>query len=136
MVTFSDRLKLFIVINYLYYLGSNLKKSEMLKWVEKGSRGLWTQVGGTLEHVVLWWSNSPLSCRPSSCAKHLRDWLLLIQQDDAPEPILSTLKGLGETLTVHVVGTTWDKQFRLALVASSLPVDYDFEDSEFFSSDV
>lgn len=113
-----------------------MKKSEMLKWVEKGSRGLWTQVGGTLEHVVLWWSNSPLCCRPSSCAKHLRDWLLLIQQEDAPEPILSTLKGLGETLTVHVVGTTWDKQFRLALVSSSLPVDYDYDDTEFFSTEV
>ncbi|XP_052867955.1 uncharacterized protein LOC128273922 [Anopheles cruzii] len=108
-----------------------LKKSELVKWVNRGSRGLWTQIGGTLEHVVLWWSSSPLACRPPACAKYLREWLSLLQLDEAPEPILSTLKGLGETLTVHVTSTIWDKQFRLAVVASSLPVDYPFEESEF-----
>ncbi|KFB53386.1 hypothetical protein ZHAS_00021700 [Anopheles sinensis] len=108
-----------------------LTKSELLKWVNRGSRGLWTQIGGTLEHVVLWWSSSPLACRPAACAKYLREWLSLLQPDEAPEPILSTLKGLGETLTVHVTSTIWDKQFRLAVVASSLPVDFPFEESEF-----
>ena len=124
---------------------------EIIKWVNRGTRGLWTQVGSTLEHVVLWWSNAPLACRPSACARHLRDWLLMIQTDgffflkcllnykitlhfpnvDAPEPILSTLKGLGETLTVYVTGTTWDKQFRLTLVSSLLPINFDYQNSEF-----
>lgn len=36
-------------------------------------------------------------------------------------------------MTVHVACTTWDKQFRLALVASSLPIDYKFESQEFYS---
>lgn len=53
---------------------------------------------------------------------------------DAPEPILSTLRGLGETLTVYVTGTTWDKQFRLTLVSSVLPVNYNFENTEFHCS--
>ncbi|XP_062711971.1 uncharacterized protein LOC134289697 [Aedes albopictus] len=113
-----------------------LNKAELIKWVNRGTRGLWTQVGGTLEHVVLWWSNSPLACRPPACAKYLRDWLSLITPDEAPEPILSMLKGLGETLTVHVTSTIWDRQFRLAIVASSLPVDYPFEESEFYSPNV
>lgn len=108
-----------------------MNKEEIVKWMNRGTRGLWTQVGGTLEHVVLWWSNNSLACRPTVCAKYLRDWLLLIQPDDAPEPILSTLKGLGETLTPHVAGTTWDRQFRLALVASLLPVDHSYENTEF-----
>lgn len=112
----------------------DLNKSELIKWVNRGNRGLWTQVGGTLEHVVLWWSSSPLACRPAACTKYLRDWLSLITSDDAPEPILSTLKGLGETLTVHVSSTIWDKQFRLSIVSSSLPVDYPFEESEFYSA--
>ncbi|XP_055548511.1 uncharacterized protein LOC129732056 [Wyeomyia smithii] len=111
-----------------------LNKTELIKWVNRGTRGLWTQVGGTLEHVVLWWSNSPLACRPPACAKYLRDWLLLITPDEAPEPILSMLKGLGETLTVHVSSTIWDRQFRLAVVASSLAVDYPFEESEFYNA--
>lgn len=53
---------------------------------------------------------------------------------EAPETIVSILRCLGETLTVHVVCTIWDKQFRLALIAASLPVDYKFESSEFFST--
>lgn len=108
-----------------------MNKSELLKWIERGSRGLWTQVGTTLDHVVLWWSHAPLAFRSPNCAKHLRDWLLICQPEDAPEPILSTLKGLGETLTIHVAGTTWDKQFRLTLVSSSLPVDYSFDNTDF-----
>ncbi|XP_058825246.1 uncharacterized protein LOC131685499 [Topomyia yanbarensis] len=110
-----------------------LSKTELIKWVNRGTRGLWTQVGGTLEHVVLWWSNSPLACRPAACAKYLRDWLLLVTPDEAPEPILSMLKGLGETLTIHVTSTIWDRQFRLSVVASSLPVDHPFEESEFYN---
>lgn len=98
-----------------------------------------------MEHVVLWWNVNPLACRPAGCAKYLREWLMLLGEkfalkngtkfltfnllapEDAPEPILSTLKGLGETLTVHVMESVWDKQFRLALVSSSLPVDYKYE---------
>lgn len=33
-----------------------------------------------------------------------------------------------------MVCTIWDKQFRMALVASSLPVDYKFETAEFYSA--
>lgn len=128
-------------------------------------------MGSTLEHVVLWWSSAPLACRPAACAKHLRDWLLVIQPEgihfvsvdfvsilykiyidkekyifdikicvyificlDAPEPILSTLRGLGETLTVYVAGTTWDQQFRLALVSGAQPVHKSFENPEFYCS--
>jgi hypothetical protein len=109
----------------------DIDREEMMKWVNKGSRSLWTQIGGMLEHVVLWWSTSPLACRPSACARYLRDWLLLICPEDAPEPINSMLQSLGETLTVHVCNTIWDRQFRLTLVSASLPVDYPFSSSEF-----
>lgn len=53
---------------------------------------------------------------------------------EAPETLVSILRCLGETITVHVACTTWDKQFRLALVASSLPIDYKFENPEFYST--
>lgn len=52
---------------------------------------------------------------------------------EAPETLVSILRCLGETLTTHVACTTWDKQFRLALVASSLPIDYKFESQEFYT---
>lgn len=52
---------------------------------------------------------------------------------EAPETLVSILRCLGETMTVHVACTTWDKQFRLALVASSLPIDYKFESQEFYT---
>lgn len=53
---------------------------------------------------------------------------------EAPETLVSILRCLGETITVHVSCTTWDKQFRLALVSSSLPIDYKFENQEFYSA--
>lgn len=84
--------------------------------------------------MVLWWCNTPLACQPVAAAKHLRDWLLNVQFDDAPETILSILRCLGETITVHVACTTWDKQFRLTLVSSSLPIDYKYEREEFYSA--
>lgn len=112
-----------------------ITKAEVMNLINKASRFLWTNVGTSLEHYVLWWSHIPLACRPVGCAKYLRDWLLIIQADDAPEPILSTLKGLGEILTVHAVGTTWDKHFRLCLVAGSLKIDHCYENTEFQHAD-
>lgn len=66
---------------YCFCLDKQPSKAEIIKWVNRGTRSLWTQVGSTLEHVVLWWSNAPLACRPAACAKYLRDWLLLIQAE-------------------------------------------------------
>lgn len=61
--------------------GKQSSKADIIKLVTRGTRVLWTQVGSTLEHVVLWWSNAPLACRPAACAKYLRDWLLIIQSE-------------------------------------------------------
>lgn len=80
---------------------NEITKDEIMNLINRASRFLWTNVGGTLEHYLLWWAQFPLACRPVSCAKYLREYLMLIQPDDAPEPILSTLKSLGEILTVH-----------------------------------
>lgn len=82
---------------------NEITKDEIMNLINRASKFLWTNVGATLEHSLLWWSqNLPLACRPVTCTKYLRDYLLLIQADDAPEPIRSTLKSLGEVLTVHV----------------------------------
>lgn len=80
---------------------NEITKDEIMNLINRASRFLWTNVGGTLEHYLLWWAQFPLACRPVSCSKYLREYLMLIQPDDAPEPILSTLKSLGEILTVH-----------------------------------
>ncbi|CAO1395618.1 unnamed protein product [Diamesa serratosioi] len=102
---------------------NEITKDEIMSLISKASRFLWTNVGGTLEHYLLWWAQFPLACRPVSCTKYLRDYLMLITLDNAPEPILSTLKSLGEILTVHAVSTSWDKNFRICLVLSSQRVD-------------
>lgn len=110
-----------------------ITKSEIMALIEKASRFLWTHVSGTLEHFVLWWNAAPLACRPVGCTKYLREWLLT-QSDDAPEPILSTLKSLGEILTIHVIGCLWDKQFRNCLVLANGKPDQKFDQhSEFHS---
>lgn len=110
-----------------------ITKSEIMKLIQKASRFLWTHVSGTLEHFVLWWNTAPLACRPVGCTKYLREWLLM-QPDDAPEPILSTLKSLGEILTMHVSGCLYDKQFRNCLILSNCKPDQKFERTSEFHS--
>ena len=110
-----------------------ITKSEIMALIEKASRFLWTHVSGTLEHFVLWWNAAPLACRPVGCTKYLREWLLT-QPDDAPEPILSTLKSLGEILTIHVIGCLWDKQFRNCLVLANGKPDQKFDQHSAFHS--
>lgn len=110
-----------------------ITKQEIMKLIQKASRFLWTHVSGTLEHFVLWWNAAPLACRPVGCTKYLREWLLM-QSDEAPEPISGCLKSLGEILTVHVVGCLWDKQFRNCLILSNGKPDQKFDkNSEFYS---
>lgn len=53
----------------------------IVKHVNKATQSLWTQTGATLEHVVLWWCNTPLGCQPVAAARHLRDWLINMQYD-------------------------------------------------------
>lgn len=82
---------------------NEITKDEIMNLINRASKFLWTNVGATLEHSLLWWSQYlPLACRPVTCTKYLREYLMVIQPDDAPEPIRSTLKSLGEVLTVHV----------------------------------
>lgn len=128
---------------------------DLLNWVNKGTRSLWTFVAATMEHIILWWNNAPLACKSVSAVGHLRSWLLsmpfvgklkqisfknllmfifsILILIDAPEIIQSILHCLGESLTVHVTHTMWDKQFRLALVASHISIEYVFERKEFES---
>ena len=115
---------------------SEMNKSEIIKLIEKASRFLWTHISSTLENYVLWWNQAlPLASRPIGCAKYLREWLLA--QVDAPEPILGTLKSLGEILTIHVVGCLWDKQFRRCLILSYItrPEQKFDRNSEFHCND-
>lgn len=110
-----------------------VSKFDIMRLIEKASRFLWTHVSTMLEHFVLWWNSAPLACRPVGCTKYLREWLLL-QCADAPEPIFSTLRGLGEILTIHTVGCLWDKQFRNCLVLSFGSPHRIFDrNSEFFT---
>lgn len=64
-----------------FALDERITKAEIVKWVNKATKGLWTQTGTTLEHVLLWWCSTPLACQPVAAAKHLRDWLLNLQYD-------------------------------------------------------
>lgn len=113
----------------------DITKHDIMKLIEKASRFLWTHITGTLENFVLWWNHTlPLACRSVGCAKHLREWLLA--HAEAPEPVQTTLKSLGEILTIHVVGCLWDKQFRKCLILANLHPEQKFErNSDFYCHD-
>ncbi|CAH0555396.1 unnamed protein product [Brassicogethes aeneus] len=80
---------------------------------------LWGEVGNYLEHVILWWTYCPMSTRPPHSSQHLREWInQFLPTADIPGVLLSALSTLADALGVHVTSTSWDQQFRLALVAS------------------
>lgn len=116
--------------------------------VDSNGRNTWTCGAVVVQHTI--GVSTCCSCSTSTRLAHqfpirwcVRKYvnlpfnLILTQcpfRSDAPETILSILHCLGETMTVHVACTTWDKQFRLTLVSASLPIDYKFERTEFYTS--
>ncbi|XP_056647608.1 uncharacterized protein LOC130452384 [Diorhabda sublineata] len=92
------------------------------KVLEYYEQVLWGEVGNFLEHIVLWWSSSPLSARSPHSSEHLREWIIqFIPLADVSPVVLSSLASLADALGVHVASTSWDQYFRLALVASNKP---------------
>lgn len=80
---------------------------------------LWGEVGNFLEHIILWWASSPLSARSPHSSQHLREWITqFIPTAEVPSVVLSALTSLADALGVHVTLTSWDQNFRLALVGS------------------
>lgn len=113
---------------------STKAKAKVLEYYEKI---LWAEVGNFLEHIILWWGASPLSVRPPHSSQHLREWIMqfiptgnnnlskkMLQKYkmyvlvEIPGFILSALQSLADALGVHVTSTSWDQNFRLALVSS------------------
>lgn len=77
------------------------------------------EVGNCLEHIILWWGQSPLSTRPPHSSQHLREWIVqFLPAAEIPGFIISAIQTLADALSVHVTSTSWDQNFRLALVAS------------------
>lgn len=77
------------------------------------------EVGNCLEHIILWWGQTPLSTRPPHSSQHLREWILqFLPLAEIPGFIISAIQSLADALSVHVTSTSWDQNFRLALVAS------------------
>lgn len=60
---------------------NEITKEEIMNLINRASRFLWTNVGGTLEHYLLWWAQFPLACRPASCTKYLREYLMVLLID-------------------------------------------------------
>lgn len=112
---------------------NEITKEEIMNLITRASRFLWTNVGATLEHYLLWWAVFPMACRPVSCAKYLREYLMLIQPDDAPEPILSTLKSLGEILTVHAGKCSGQFSFELNVLSQAFIILYKVIPFSYFS---
>ena len=42
---------------------NEITKEEIMNLINRASRFLWTSVGGTLEHYLLWWAQFPLACK-------------------------------------------------------------------------
>ncbi|XP_017869827.1 PREDICTED: uncharacterized protein LOC108618361 [Drosophila arizonae] len=94
---------------------------DMNAYIVRGLRLLWSYVGIILDHILLWWIDTPMSCYNLTHIDSIRCWLFHQSVNDIPEPVYSTLRGIGEILTGFMCNNIWDQLFRLALVSSSNP---------------
>ncbi|KAH8276791.1 hypothetical protein KR026_000809 [Drosophila bipectinata] len=92
---------------------------DMNVYIVKGLRLLWSYVGIILDHILLWWIDTPVSCYRLTHIDSIRSWLYHQSVNDIPEPVFSTLRGIGEILTGFVCNNIWDQLFRLTLISSN-----------------
>ncbi|ALC46001.1 CG13842 [Drosophila busckii] len=90
-------------------------------YIVRGLRLLWSYVGIILDHILLWWIDTPISCYNLTHIDSIRCWLNHQNVNDIPEPVFSTLRGIGEILTGFMCNNIWDQLFRLVLISSSNP---------------
>uniref|UniRef100_A0A1A9VBA1 Coiled-coil protein 142 C-terminal domain-containing protein n=1 Tax=Glossina austeni TaxID=7395 RepID=A0A1A9VBA1_GLOAU len=89
------------------------------EFVLQGMRLMWSYVGIILDHIILWWIDTPISCYSLAHVNSIRKWLFMQNVNDVPEPIYSTLQGVAEILTNFVSNNLWDRLFRLTLTTAS-----------------
>ncbi|KAH8312619.1 hypothetical protein KR044_011687 [Drosophila immigrans] len=94
---------------------------DMNAYIVRGLRLLWSYVGIILDHILLWWIDTPMSCYNLTHIDSIRCWLYHQNVNDIPEPVFSTLRGIGEILTGFMCNNIWDQLFRLTLISSSNP---------------
>uniref|UniRef100_A0A1I8PN77 Coiled-coil protein 142 C-terminal domain-containing protein n=1 Tax=Stomoxys calcitrans TaxID=35570 RepID=A0A1I8PN77_STOCA len=92
---------------------------DLHEYVLKGMRLMWSYVGIILDHIILWWIDTPISCYSLTHVDSIRSWLYLANVKDIPEPVYSTLQGIGEILTNFVSNNLWDRLFRLTLISAT-----------------
>ncbi|EDW80623.1 uncharacterized protein Dwil_GK11629 [Drosophila willistoni] len=92
---------------------------DMNAYIVRGMRLLWSYVGIILDHILLWWIDTPMSCYNINHIDSIRSWLYHQSVNDIPEPVFSTLRGIGEILTGFVCNNIWDQLFRLTLISST-----------------
>uniref|UniRef100_A0A1A9WJB3 Coiled-coil protein 142 C-terminal domain-containing protein n=1 Tax=Glossina brevipalpis TaxID=37001 RepID=A0A1A9WJB3_9MUSC len=89
------------------------------EFVLQGMRLMWSYVGIILDHIILWWIDTPISCYSLAHVNSIRKWLYMQNVNELPEPIYSTLQGVAEILTNFVSNNLWDRLFRLTLMTTS-----------------
>ncbi|XP_073819814.1 uncharacterized protein [Musca autumnalis] len=92
---------------------------DLHEYVLRGMRLMWSYVGIILDHIILWWIDTPISCYSLTHVDSIRNWLYLHNVRDIPEPVYSTLQGIGEILTNFVSNNLWDRLFRLTLISAT-----------------
>ncbi|KAL0279778.1 UNVERIFIED_CONTAM: hypothetical protein PYX00_001263 [Menopon gallinae] len=92
-------------------IGSNCIKTS------KTTEVLWGEVGGYVEHGLLWWTSDPLGSASPIHSHQLRDYLMKLKDADSVPPLLiPAVNSLIDALCCHTTSTSWDQLFRKTLV--------------------
>ncbi|XP_067616359.1 uncharacterized protein [Eurosta solidaginis] len=99
--------------------GKSCSREELCDFVMRGMRLTWSNVSLILDHIILWWIDTPLACYPLTHVETMRNWLKNHTEKDLPEPVYSTLHGVAESLTNFVSNNMWDQLFRYTLLSTN-----------------
>ncbi|XP_037948176.1 uncharacterized protein LOC119679743 [Teleopsis dalmanni] len=87
--------------------------------IAHGLRIIWSSVGVILDHILLWWMDTPITCYSVIHIDSIRLWMQMQKIEDIPEPVHSTLRGVSEILTNFVCNNIWDQLFRFTFISNN-----------------
>lgn len=60
----------------LLFLG-NTHQEDLHEFVLRGMRLMWSYVGIILDHIILWWIDTPISCYSLTYVDSIRHWMFM-----------------------------------------------------------
>ena len=62
----------------LFFFVDQAGQEDLHEFVLRGMRLMWSYVGIILDHIILWWIDTPISCYSLTHVDSIRNWLFML----------------------------------------------------------